>query len=57
MRLLDDAELLASVQGELADLLGVRGAPVYSRIQRWPRAIAQYVVGFQQFKDAFVARS
>ena len=51
----DDAELLASVQGELADLLGVRGAPVYTRIQRWPRAIAQYVVGFQQFKDACLA--
>jgi oxygen-dependent protoporphyrinogen oxidase len=25
---------------------------VIARIQRWPRAIAQYVVGFQSFKDA-----
>ena len=47
-----DAELLAAVQAELAALLGVRGAPVIARIQRWPHAIAQYVVGFQQFKDA-----
>jgi oxygen-dependent protoporphyrinogen oxidase len=50
-----DAELLASVQAELGALLGVRGAPVTARIQRWPRAIAQYVVGFQQFKDACTA--
>lgn len=48
----NDRELLASVQSELAALLGVRGQPVITRIQRWPRAIAQYVVGFQRFKDA-----
>ena len=40
------------VQEELANLLGVRGTPVISRVQRWPRAISQYVVGFQKFKDA-----
>lgn len=50
-----DADLLASVQADLASLLGVRGVPVIARIQRWPRAIAQYVVGFQQFKDACAA--
>jgi oxygen-dependent protoporphyrinogen oxidase len=50
-----DGELLASVQAELCDLLGLRGAPVIARIQRWPRAIAQYVVGFQQFKDVCAA--
>lgn len=49
---LDDAALLATVQSELGHLLGVKGQPVLARIQRWPRAIAQYVVGFQQFKDA-----
>ena len=48
----DDAALVAMVQEELADLLGVHGTPVISRIQRWPRAISQYVVGFQKFKDA-----
>ncbi|MEJ1972346.1 MAG: protoporphyrinogen oxidase [Lacunisphaera sp.] len=50
-----DDELLASVQAELGALLGLRGPPVIARIQRWPRAIAQYVVGFQQFKDACAA--
>ncbi len=48
----DDAALVAMVQEELADLLGVHGTPVISRVQRWPRAISQYVVGFQKFKDA-----
>jgi oxygen-dependent protoporphyrinogen oxidase len=52
---LNDRELLATVQAELAALLGVKGPPVISRIQRWPRAIAQYTVGFQQFKDACAA--
>lgn len=51
----DGDALLASVQAELAALLGVRGAPVRAHIQRWPRAIAQYTVGFQSFKDACAA--
>ncbi|SDS43518.1 protoporphyrinogen oxidase [Opitutus sp. GAS368] len=50
-----DRELLATVQAELAALLGVRGLPVFTRVQRWPHAIAQYTVGFQQFKDACAA--
>jgi oxygen-dependent protoporphyrinogen oxidase len=49
---LPDAELLALVQGEMAALLGTRGGPVFARVQRWPRAIPQYAVGFQRFKDA-----
>lgn len=48
----DDITLLATVRAELGLLLGVRGDPVIVRIQRWPRAIAQYVTGFQTFKDA-----
>ncbi len=51
----NDRELLASVQAELGDLLGTHGEPVFTRIQRWPRAIAQYTVGFQRFKDACTA--
>lgn len=47
----DDRALLDSVQAELAALLGVRGRPVIARVQRWPRAIPQYTVGFQRFKD------
>ena len=53
--LLDDDALLATVQEELGALLGVHGAPVYARIQRWPRAIPQYAVGYQKFKDACTA--
>ncbi|MES1194369.1 MAG: protoporphyrinogen oxidase, partial [Opitutus sp.] len=55
----DDRELLDSVQAELAALLGVNGPPVIARVRRWPRAIPQYAVGFQRFKDtcASVERS
>jgi oxygen-dependent protoporphyrinogen oxidase len=49
---LGEEELLATVQAELAALLGVRGAPVFARVQRWQRAIPQYSVGYQRFKDA-----
>ncbi len=48
----DDAELLAAVRAELADLLGIRGEPVMTHIQRWSRAIPQYVVGFDRFEHA-----
>jgi len=50
-----DRELLDTVQGELTALLGVRGQPVIARVQHWPRAIAQYTVGFQRHKDACAA--
>ena len=49
---LQDRELLDLVQGELGALLGARGWPVYARVTRWPRAIPQYAVGYQRFKDA-----
>jgi oxygen-dependent protoporphyrinogen oxidase len=42
---LDDAELMARVRQELADLLGVQAAPALTRIARWPRAMPQYHVG------------
>jgi oxygen-dependent protoporphyrinogen oxidase len=49
---LDDAALLQVVQGELADLVGASAPPAYTHVQRWPRAIPQYVLGYQRFKDA-----
>jgi protoporphyrinogen/coproporphyrinogen III oxidase len=52
---LDDAALLATVREELQRLLGVRGDPVFVHLQRWPRAIPQYTLGYQKFKDAFAA--
>ncbi|MDB6166791.1 MAG: protoporphyrinogen oxidase [Lacunisphaera sp.] len=51
----DDRWVVESVQAELAALLGVRGQPVIARVQRWSRAIPQYVVGFQRFKDTCTA--
>ncbi|MGF1530748.1 MAG: protoporphyrinogen oxidase [Puniceicoccaceae bacterium] len=39
---LPDQELICTVCGELKDLLGINGPPVWSYIKRWPRAIPQY---------------
>ena len=55
LALQNDEDLVETVQGELTALLGVRQPPVFTRIHRWPRAIAQYGVGFQRFKDACTA--
>lgn len=49
---LDDAALRRVVEEELAQMVGVRGAPAYAHIQRWPRAIPQYTLGYGRFKDA-----
>lgn len=43
-----DDRLVAAVRGELAQLLGVRVAPIMQQIIRWPRAIPQYHVGHLQ---------
>lgn len=42
---LDDDALLAVVRRELAALLGIRAAPLFSRIYRWHAANPQYDVG------------
>jgi oxygen-dependent protoporphyrinogen oxidase len=47
----DDDTLRETVQSELVRLLGVRASPVFTHIQRWPRAIPQYALGYQRFKD------
>jgi oxygen-dependent protoporphyrinogen oxidase len=44
---LDDTELLATVEHELAELLGAH-SPRWSRIIRWPRAIPQYELGHRE---------
>jgi oxygen-dependent protoporphyrinogen oxidase len=51
----DDPELTASVTAELRRYLGARGTPVFTHVQRWPRAIPQYAPGYQRFKDAIAA--
>ncbi len=40
-----DAELLEAVLADLRQPLGLRGAPAYTRITRWPQAIPQYELG------------
>ena len=52
---LGDAELLRTVQDELTQLVGAQGAPVFTHVQRWPRAIPQYTLGYQRFKDVMTA--
>ena len=51
----DDADLGRLVTAELEQLIGVKARPVFTRVQRWPRAIPQYALGYQAFKDAIGA--
>ncbi len=44
--------LLAVARKELADLLGVSGPPVFERHTLWPKAIPQYVLGYDRHLDA-----
>jgi oxygen-dependent protoporphyrinogen oxidase len=41
----DDETLLRAVHGELRSAMGIRSAPVFHHIIRWPRAIPQYHLG------------
>lgn len=45
---LPDAELLANVRRELAEIMAVRGEPVYARVIRWEKAIPQYDLGHRK---------
>jgi oxygen-dependent protoporphyrinogen oxidase len=42
---LDDDTVLEHIQNELQRLLGWRATPLFTRVRRWPRAMAQYGVG------------
>ncbi len=50
-----DPVVLGNVVAELRRLLGARGTPVFTHVQRWPRAIPQYAPGYQRFKDAIAS--
>jgi oxygen-dependent protoporphyrinogen oxidase len=52
---LDDSALAGLAGEELGRLVGARGAPAFFRLQRWPRAIPQYTIGYQRFKDIMAA--
>lgn len=43
-----DAELVDTAQRELADLLGISGSPIFTRLYRWTRQSPQYEVGHLQ---------
>jgi len=43
-----DASIVEAVRQELGQLMSVSGAPVFSRVYRWPRAMAQYTVGHER---------
>jgi oxygen-dependent protoporphyrinogen oxidase len=40
-----DEEVVATVQQELESILGLRAAPLFTRVYKWRRAMAQYTVG------------
>jgi len=52
---MDDETLVHRVHGELVDAMGLTADPVHQRIQRWPQAMPQYVVGHQDRLDALDA--
>lgn len=45
---LDDGQIAGLVREELQDILGLAEPPLFVRVYRWPRAMAQYTVGHQQ---------
>ena len=45
---LDDVELISTVRNELREILGLRAAPLFYRVARWPHAMPQYTVGHEK---------
>ena len=42
-----DDSILDDVRKEVADLMGIDASPLFARISRWPRSMAQYTVGHE----------
>ena len=42
---LSETDLVAEMHGELAETLGISGAPVVTRLRRWPLGLPQYTLG------------
>lgn len=40
-----DQDLIEGVLRDLRDILGLQGDPLFTRLHRWPKAMAQYVLG------------
>ncbi|HUI42823.1 MAG TPA: protoporphyrinogen oxidase [Terriglobia bacterium] len=51
-----DEEIVRTVREELGSILGLREEPLFSRVHRWPRAMAQYVVGHAERVQAIAER-
>jgi oxygen-dependent protoporphyrinogen oxidase len=51
----DDAAIEAAVREDLGRALGLRGAPVFRHVRRWPRAIPQYELGHGRFVERAAA--
>ncbi|VGO15851.1 Protoporphyrinogen oxidase [Pontiella desulfatans] len=47
--LMDEEMLLANALKDLKDLLGLDGEPDYKHLSVWPKAIPQYVVGYEKY--------
>jgi oxygen-dependent protoporphyrinogen oxidase len=54
---LPDDELQAIAERDLAEILGVRGAPLIVQISRWQRAMPQYHVGHLDLVAGIEARA
>jgi oxygen-dependent protoporphyrinogen oxidase len=53
---LSDDALVAAVRGDLDGVLGITGAPILTRVYRWPHAGAQHIVGHLSRVDALERR-
>jgi oxygen-dependent protoporphyrinogen oxidase len=53
---LPDDAILAQVRLELRRILGLTAEPLFTRIARWPRSMAQYTVGHQRRVKEIEAR-
>lgn len=51
-----DDDIVAAVTAELREIAGVTARPRFSRIFRWPRSMAQYVVGHRARQSEVEAR-
>ncbi len=40
-----DEDLIAEIRDELREIMGVTATPIFVRVSRWPRSMAQYTVG------------
>ncbi|WP_233256723.1 protoporphyrinogen oxidase [Opitutus sp. ER46] len=52
---LPEEKLLATVDRDLRELLGVKGEPVFRRHNFWPRAIPQYNLGYERHLETMAA--